>query len=280
MVKHSKKMYKTIRHGENSLQYTILPQNDDFRLEGRIKSVASGKRAGTSNGLTKPRNRARRTFFAYLGVLFICTILIGAVLIPFLVSTECLPNPTKWFLRTKAALMHRGLEMALVGSNNSSILAINPSNANQSQPSLLLESTTASPTATLITFLTTNSDLQKIPTEQLMEVTSIVPAPDKIDDEGTEGIQSVQSVARVNSYQITTTVRPILMVDGGHTIASVEKLPIKSISPVAAEKTAVSSVVRATAAINKNTIEQQNLAWIQGHWPYIDPSTYFQWNVI
>lgn len=89
-------MYKTIRHGENSLQYTILPQNDDFRLEGKNKSAGSGKKSKNK----KPR---RRSFFAYLGLLFVCTVIIGAVLVPFLVSAECLPNPAEWFLKTKAA---------------------------------------------------------------------------------------------------------------------------------------------------------------------------------
>ncbi|KAI9589643.1 hypothetical protein GQX74_007811 [Glossina fuscipes] len=96
MGKNSKNMYKTIRHGENSLQYTILPQNDDFRLEGKIKSVSGGKKARAK----KPK---RRSFFAYLGVIFVCTVIVGAVLIPFLVSAECLPDPTQWFLKTKAA---------------------------------------------------------------------------------------------------------------------------------------------------------------------------------
>ncbi|XP_075158577.1 uncharacterized protein LOC142231817 [Haematobia irritans] len=89
-------MYKTIRHGENSLQYTILPQNDDFRLEGKIKSSGSSKKC-------KNKRPRRRSFFAYLGLLFVCTVIIGAVLVPFLVSAECLPNPAEWFLKTKAA---------------------------------------------------------------------------------------------------------------------------------------------------------------------------------
>ncbi|XP_036228479.2 uncharacterized protein [Bactrocera oleae] len=100
-------MYKTVRHGENSLQYTILPQNDDFRIEGKLSSAGSN-----SNSITgrkgKARRPRRRSFFAYLGLIFICTVIVGAVLIPFLVSAECLPNPTEWFLKTKAALTHGG----------------------------------------------------------------------------------------------------------------------------------------------------------------------------
>ncbi|XP_064538682.1 mucin-5AC [Drosophila montana] len=115
-------MYKTIRHGENSLQYTILPQNDDFRIEGKLTNascLAATTSASTSNtsatsctsGSGAKRSssaapRRRRTFFAYLGLIFVCTVIIGAVLIPFLVSAECLPSPAEWFLKTKAAFTH------------------------------------------------------------------------------------------------------------------------------------------------------------------------------
>ncbi|KAH8250426.1 hypothetical protein KR038_000220 [Drosophila bunnanda] len=106
-------MYKTIRHGENSLQYTILPQNDDFRIEGKLSGngrsaggASSSGSASSSSGTKVKGQRRRRSFFAYLGLIFVCTVIIGAVLIPFLVSAECLPNPTEWFLKTKAALIH------------------------------------------------------------------------------------------------------------------------------------------------------------------------------
>ncbi|XP_037811641.1 uncharacterized protein LOC119603615 [Lucilia sericata] len=100
-------MYKTIRHGENSLQYTILPQNDDFRLEGKIKAGSGGGGVKKS----KAKKPKRRSFFAYLGLLFVCTVIIGAVLVPFLVSAECLPNPTEWFLKTKNAFSQKPLEL-------------------------------------------------------------------------------------------------------------------------------------------------------------------------
>ncbi|XP_054088483.1 uncharacterized protein LOC105212716 [Zeugodacus cucurbitae] len=100
-------MYKTVRHGENSLQYTILPQNDDFRIEGKLSSAGSNC-SSTTGRKVKARRQRRRSFFAYLGLIFICTVIVGAVLIPFLVSAECLPNPTEWFLKTKAALTHGG----------------------------------------------------------------------------------------------------------------------------------------------------------------------------
>ncbi|XP_022219158.2 mucin-2 [Drosophila obscura] len=99
-------MYKTIRHGENSLQYTILPQNDDFRIEGKLSAASSSSSTASSKRSTAAGQRRRRSFFAYLGLIFVCTVIIGAVLIPFLVSAECLPNPTEWFLKTKAALTH------------------------------------------------------------------------------------------------------------------------------------------------------------------------------
>lgn len=129
-------MYKTIRHGENSLQYTILPQNDDFRLEGgKIKSTNGCHKK------SKAKKPKRRSFFAYLGLLFVCTVIIGAVLVPFLVSAECLPNPTEWFLKTKNAFSHKAstivspkenvpthLLSASSGSSSTSNLMLNKGN--------------------------------------------------------------------------------------------------------------------------------------------------------
>jgi len=104
-------MYKTIRHGENSLQYTILPQNDDFRIEGKLsgsgRSGSAGGGASSTASVKAKGQRRRRSFFAYLGLIFVCTVIIGAVLIPFLVSAECLPNPAEWFLKTTAAAAAR-----------------------------------------------------------------------------------------------------------------------------------------------------------------------------
>lgn len=278
-------MYKTIRHGENSLQYTILPQTDDFRLEGRIRSVGSGKRSGPLiNGITRPRSRARRTFFAYLGVLFICTILIGAVLIPFLVSTECLPNPTEWFLRTKAALMHRGLELAFVGNNNnSSILAINPSNTNQSQ--VLPESIITDITTTTM-IETEMSPNNRTSVKQILDTSNV---PSKVTD----------SMATSNT--IISTIIPLLMMDDNSQSSPPPEISLQSIVKMQKTKsistnpttipiisspsnmlvtTQHTTVVLTTETIDKTLSEhQRNIAWIQGHWPYIDPSTYFQWNV-
>lgn len=269
MVKHSKKIYKTIRHGENSLQYTILPQNDDFRLEGRIKSVASGKRSGVaSNTAVRPRSRARRSFFAYLGVLFICTILVGAVLIPFLVSTECLPNPTEWFLRTKAALMHRGLELAFVGRNNASISAINPSNINQTMMESSTVSTAVTEAATIITMATTVTSDPSNPTEGLRSLSASRDEKDKL----------VLQLNRLNATTTTTIAPPNQLIDMnsiGSTHASGKSAVKESSIPAS-----IASVAMTTSPVDKNAIEhQRNMAWIQGHWPYIDPSTYFQWNV-
>ncbi|XP_073831717.1 uncharacterized protein [Musca autumnalis] len=103
-------MYKTIRHGENSLQYTILPQNDDFRLEGKNKSGGSKK--------SKSKKPRRRSFFAYLGLLFVCTVIIGAVLVPFLVSAAGLPNPTEWFQKTKAAFSRSSTSPTITSREN------------------------------------------------------------------------------------------------------------------------------------------------------------------
>lgn len=114
-------MYKTIRHGENSLQYTILPQHDDYSKGGSgggggggLQSSAmagSGSSSaslmpdallghgGPSIGGVKIVRNKRRSWMAYVGLFFVCSIITGAVLVPLLVSVEVLAGPKDWFYR-------------------------------------------------------------------------------------------------------------------------------------------------------------------------------------
>ncbi|KAJ9577362.1 hypothetical protein L9F63_006042 [Diploptera punctata] len=60
-------MYKTIRHGENSLQYTILPQQEDSN------TASGGRRRGTILIIT---------------LVLACGIVGAAVVVPLLLSTD------------------------------------------------------------------------------------------------------------------------------------------------------------------------------------------------
>ncbi|KAH8345122.1 T-cell immunoglobulin and mucin domain-containing protein 4 [Drosophila kikkawai] len=302
-------MYKTIRHGENSLQYTILPQNDDFRIEGKLSGngrsaggASSSGSASSSSGAKVKGQRRRRSFFAYLGLIFVCTVIIGAVLIPFLVSAECLPNPTEWFLKTKAALIHspqRGGGGGIVSAGGdmtgnptlptgSPLLQQNVGRNVQivnrngvEQFVIRLNKTTlsnlASTTTTSSSTTTTTS-------------TTTTPAPTTTTSSSTSTTTTTTTREPVTtprySPPATTITTRIIQVP---LLKSAAKKPI--MPPVLAKaqgaqyqpgvgqqdakmQTQSNQAEEQAAAVQNN---RSNSAWLKTNWAYIDPSTYFQW---
>lgn len=103
-LKRSRNMYKTIRHGENSLQYTILPQHDDYSKGGGGGASSDGLVSGkvhnsmSSTGVKVVRNK-KRSLMAYIGLFFVCSIITGAILVPLMVSVEVMSSPKDWFYK-------------------------------------------------------------------------------------------------------------------------------------------------------------------------------------
>lgn len=84
-------MYKTVRQGENSLQYTILPQQDD-KDNNQVRG--GGRRL-------RPTNR-KKSIFAYVGLFFVCAVIITfAILI--LMTSDLMSPPQSWFYRNQKA---------------------------------------------------------------------------------------------------------------------------------------------------------------------------------
>lgn len=134
-------MYKTIRQGENSLQYTILPQQD----EGRAGPSVVHRRNGGSR---------KKSILAYIGLFFICTIITFAILIPLMVTSDLMPTPS-WFYRHNNQQKVRDFR--------------NPVNVKMSiQENHIIKGT---PLRTIVTSTTTNSPsttttTQMVPTEK------------------------------------------------------------------------------------------------------------------
>ncbi|KAH8305334.1 hypothetical protein KR044_005526 [Drosophila immigrans] len=315
-------MYKTIRHGENSLQYTILPQNDDFRIEGKLSnanrlaasasssssssSAAAAGAAGSAGAAAAPtachkRNasvpRKRRTFFAYLGLIFVCTVIIGAVLIPFLVSAECLPSPTEWFLKTKAAFTHSDRQQQLQHGTATTVAATSPLGAamlgqnvgktvqivnrngveqfilkvnktlphNTSSTAAAATSTTSTTTTTTTSTTTTTTSTTTAATTLAMEqAASTTAAP-----------LTTLSNVRLPATIATRIIQVPLL-------KSAAKKPI--MPPVLAKTQSNSQQQQQQLQLQpptSNTDVAQNKshnAWMNTHWAYIDPSTYVQWS--
>ncbi|XP_017114411.1 location of vulva defective 1 isoform X1 [Drosophila elegans] len=306
-------MYKTIRHGENSLQYTILPQNDDFRIEGKLSGTgrssgvgasSSGSSASSSGSSVKVKGqRRRRSFFAYLGLIFVCTVIIGAVLIPFLVSAECLPNPTEWFLKTKAALVHSpqrgggeraetvpgsptlptgspllqqnvGRNVQIVNRNGIEqfVIRLNKTNTNASTTSGTTATETTSTSSSSTTTSTTTTT--RAPTTTTTTTTSTT----------TTTREPPVTTPRYMPPATTITTRIIQV----PLLKSAAKKPI--MPPVLAKaqgpqiQTGAGQNSRmqvqssdAEEQARESSDEKSNSAWIKTHWAFIDPSTLFQW---
>ncbi|KAI8120557.1 hypothetical protein CVS40_8191 [Lucilia cuprina] len=357
-------MYKTIRHGENSLQYTILPQNDDFRLEGKIKAASSGGGGGIKKSKTKKPKR--RSFFAYLGLLFVCTVIIGAVLVPFLVSAECLPNPTEWFLKTKNAFSPKPLELKdhvpthlstqnnmLINKGNLALnvgkpvkiinkdgvekfilkvnkslsteapnqLTANVNNSNKDLQSsttdkisithLNLNADTSSTQPSATESKTADANLLKTPITQTTlsqaatttvadaAAATTTPLPTTLStflNRPLSSASAVPSVPRaslqsalnqnINSSStqptITTRIMQVPLLKSTAKKPAIPPVLVKNLSPIqpTPDNSNLNDIlpVKTIASVNGLGKDEKNSDWIHSHWPYIDPSTYFQWN--
>ncbi|KAH8339569.1 hypothetical protein KR074_011818 [Drosophila pseudoananassae] len=304
-------MYKTIRHGENSLQYTILPQNDDFRIEGKLsgsgRSASSGgastsSASASATGKVKGQRR-RRSFFAYLGLIFVCTVIIGAILIPFLVSAECLPNPKEWFLKTKAAFIQHG--SGSVPGSGSGSLAIGgdllPTGSPLLQQSVgrnvqivnrngveqfvirlnktnTLISTTAAPpppptsttsSTTTTTTTTTTITTTEAPPPPPPAPVATIPTTTTTREPATNPVQRHQPPGST----ITTRIIQVPL------LKSAAKKPIMPPVLAKAQGNQIQPNQEEEEAKRGQEVagNRSNSAWIKTHWAYIDPSTYFQW---
>jgi len=74
-------MYKTVRKGENSLQYTILPQQDD----GSVVTTRPGSR--------RHRKKGKTVAVLALTVVLICGVIATAVLVPLLLTSDLTAIP-------------------------------------------------------------------------------------------------------------------------------------------------------------------------------------------
>ncbi|KAH8387267.1 hypothetical protein KR093_005988 [Drosophila rubida] len=341
-------MYKTIRHGENSLQYTILPQNDDFRIEGKLSnanrlaasssaggaagagagaasasssssSSSSSASASSSSATCHKRNasapRKRRTFFAYLGLIFVCTVIIGAVLIPFLVSAECLPSPTEWFLKTKAAFTHSDRPQHLQqqqqlqhGTATTAAAAASPLGAamlgktvqivnrngveqfilkiNKTLPSSssTTSTTTTTTTSTSTTTTTTSTTAATTLAMEQAAVPSTAPATILLPPLATAAAATTVAPPPLSNGRLPATLTTrIIQVP---LLKSAAKKPI--MPPVLAKTQSNSQQQQQQQQLQlqlqsptSNTDVAQNKsnnAWMNTHWAYIDPSTYVQWS--
>lgn len=275
-------MYKTIRHGENSLQYTILPQHDDYKgVDGKQRPAKTG--------------RKKKSLVACIGLFFVCSIIAGAILVPLMVSVEFMSSPSAWFYKPHKSntsgtnikpLKVNKSEKFKVEIDSNEILSFNQQNKQQVYPtkhsttvtylpksteldlSTIIQSgtnglfqfiqTTPSTTTTMATTTTTSTTTTTTTTEkqQLLQKTSSIPAI---------------------AFTTTSTLVPTKLQSPSPSSIIIENLtqpfakPIISIQPQFNTKPPLSTV---------DDVEKHKSSrnWIKSHWPIVDPSTYFSWS--
>ncbi|XP_055380670.1 uncharacterized protein LOC129611491 [Condylostylus longicornis] len=344
-------MYKTIRHGENSLQYTILPQNDDFRVENGKISNGNGIK-----GKYKNKGEKRKSIFAYFGLLFICTVIIGAILIPFLVSTQCLPNPTDWFTKNKNLLTNKNLDDYHLNSSHpngkapsSSILSktlLVPSKFSQTSDNTISEKTflerqiandpyskksngddynygkytkqKEDPTVNIgaanipqrhstdknkmhqefeddykkveqkvfevkPNFHETERNTQPNILKKVQSITEMQSQKESLLDTQQNVNTNIKNEKQIyspemNFTQYLTTLTPLSIKVSVQPYVENKEVPVLS---NLTKKTIILPILAKTNSVSKNNknLEEQgeSESWIKSHWPFIDPSTYFQW---
>uniref|UniRef100_A0A6B2E7S3 Uncharacterized protein n=1 Tax=Phlebotomus kandelakii TaxID=1109342 RepID=A0A6B2E7S3_9DIPT len=257
-------MYKTVRHGENSLQYTILPQNDDYR------GGAGGGEGGRKRSRTCRHNR-KKSIVAYVGLFFVCAVIAGTLLIPLMVTSDLMPSPASWFYRAqKAREMRNPVSVKYQVDKTSSTADIAPpktreqktspawsdmlnitefeklydeSNALAAVKSTPNTATSAKFTPRVQTTVATSTSTERVTSTVAPTSRPSAPAPTLINTRKQPLVASIRDSTRFSS-------KPIVVVSQQN-----DKIAVKSASG--------------------RMFDDKN--WVQSHWPYVDPSTYFQW---
>lgn len=270
-------MYKTIRHGENSLQYTILPQHDDY------KGV---------DGKQRPAGRKKKSLVACIGLFFVCSIIAGAILVPLMISVEFMSSPSAWFYKAhKSNTSGTNIKPLKVNKNekfkveidSNEILSFNQQNKQQVYPTKHSTTVTYLPKSTQLDLSTiiqggTNGLLQSIhttpsTTSTTFSITSTSTASTTTSTEQ-QLLPKTSSVPAItaSSNLITTKLQPpspssIIIENLTKPFAK----PIISIQPEFNTKPTLNTA---------DNVEKHKSSrnWLKSHWPIVDPSTYFSWN--
>lgn len=282
-------MYKTIRQGENSLQYTILPQQDE------------GSRAGGAGGgpaVVHRRNGRKKSILTYIGLFFVCAIITFAILIPLMVTSDLMPTPTAWFVRHANQKVRDFRNLDARQENH--IIKGTPLRTPITATSTSTTTTTTTTTTMRTTITTGKPAVHSSPlwsdALSVTEFQNLYKSDESMEQTGINEDNLQQEVVP------TSTMRPppattVNMFLSRARQRVTDTLPPSTVRPSAAsrnypkhfslqkhEKTPAPEVVaveQETKAIQVDTntedMAQVHQNWLQSHWSYVDP--YLQWRV-
>lgn len=266
-------MYKTIRHGENSLQYTILPQHDDYKgVDGKQRPAKMG--------------RKKKSLMAFIGLFFVCSIIAGAILVPLMVSVEFMSSPSAWFYKSQKSNTSGTSVKALKINKNEKFKVEIDSNEilsfNQQQkhvyPTKHSTTVTYLPKSTELDLSTINQSGTNDLLQKLINTTPSTTTTTTATTTERQLLQKTSSAATVVIITDTTTTSTLMPTKATSPLPSstiVENTtkpfakPIISIQPEFNTKAPLATVDDVQKHKSRN--------WIKSHWPIVDPSTYFSW---
>jgi len=286
-------MYKTVRHGENSLQYTILPQQDDA---GAITSANSSMCGRTSAGVRRRARRGRTATILIMTLILACGVVGAAVVVPLLISTDlvALPSAFQRFSSNNNGHHHGGHH-----AHHSTALQKNKTTTARQNTitlsSVSLELATSEDMATSSDTSTSVSapSLSARANEEATATTKTsvqVTQPLSTEEAGTRATTQQQEPMEVGG---------LLEEDGGakehdHVGGSKKKALDEDMrnnasrmfvpadrgkenrSASVLEETTDQSVVVVPV---RSTERPKHRSWLEPRWPFADPSSYFQWTV-
>jgi hypothetical protein len=280
-------MYKTVRHGENSLQYTILPQQDDAATITASNNNICGR---ISAGVRRRARRGRTATILIMTLILACGVVGAAVVVPLLVSTDLvvLPSALQRFSNNKnvhhngghhghhsvsaltnlteiahqntSALASVGSELTSEATTTSSTHKLEPTSTNSSQ-SLLHEEITTSTKASVQMALSLTT-----------EEAGVSAATQQQGPVAIEGLLEEEGGAKEHD-RVGSSKKKALDEDMRNSTA-------RSLAFAATDSKNVSALDQITEAdVGASTEHPRHKSWLEIHWPYVYSSSYFQWTV-
>jgi hypothetical protein len=282
-------MYKTVRHGENSLQYTILPQQDDTAVVTAANISIYGR---SSAGVRRKARRGRKATILIMALFLACGVVGAAVIVPLLVSPElvAIPPAIQHFSTHKNGhhhATHHNHHSVSLQKNMTSSAQQNTSLCS-AEPELSAAEDMTTSTMNKLDPTSTNISQPLLPEEIIATTTASVPVTLSPFTEEITARATTQQQEPVDFGGLLEENGGAEEHDhvGGSKKKALDQDVRNSTSTIFVSATTVKynrsvSVLEAEddQDVGMSTERPKHRSWLEPHWPFADPSSYFQWTV-
>jgi hypothetical protein len=285
-------MYKTVRHGENSLQYTILPQQDDAAAVTAANISIYGR---SSAGVRRRARRGRKATILIMALILACGVVGAAVVVPLFVSPDlvAIPSAFQHFSSHKNGHHHAGHHAHHTVSPQKNMTSSTHQKTTtlwSSETELATSENMTTPSTHKLDPISTNASPPLLPEEII--VTTKTPVQVTLSP-----IMEEATTKATTRQQAPAEVGGLLEEDGGakehdHVGGSKKKALDEdmrnsttrtSVSSTTVKENKSVSVLEVTTEsdqdVGRSTERPKHRSWLEPRWPFADPSSYFQWTV-